>query len=141
MRAGELMLTSGRHIRLMELSQELTYEGLLEGLPTAERNAHKLQWLPTSKIAGSSLRAYLVTPVQRPIEYRGKYPFGTPQELPRVTCIGRFTSLDTARDASQDYSSLRIIWFQDEYAFPIDPEVLPQILAVPWNDVAHDLEY
>ena len=39
---GALKLTTGRTIGLRALDQRLVYEGLLEGLPTRERNRQKI---------------------------------------------------------------------------------------------------
>ena len=127
-KAGELDLLSGRRIYLLELRQYLTYEGLLEGLPTAERNKQRLERLVAEyrdkPYAGGP---YLIRPAERPIEYnRGgePYPFGTPSALPAVTCVGRFDSLQPARNQSSELSGLVVIWFQEEFAFPIDPAVV-----------------
>jgi hypothetical protein len=141
MRHGEITLTSGRQIYLKTLLQEITYDGLLEGAPTVEMNNRIIERHMKSSSAGSGLPPYLIVPVERPIEYDGKYPFGTPASLPIVVCIGRFTSLSPARDKTQDYSSLRIIWFQDDFVFPIAPDVLHKITNLPWDDRAHDLQY
>ena len=46
-KTGELDLSSGRRLSLRELQQYLTYEGLLEGLSTVERNKHRLGRLVT----------------------------------------------------------------------------------------------
>ena len=31
-----------------------------------------------------------------------------------------------------------LVWFQENFAFPIDPEVMAQIRALDWNTVAVD---
>ncbi len=50
------------------------------------------------------------------------------------------TSPEPARDPLQDYSVLTVIWFQDDFAFPIDPQVLEQIRALDWEQLAQDFE-
>jgi len=136
---ASITLASGRTIALVALDQSVTYEGLLEGIPTVEMNARRVAWLVKGGHAGSSLAPYLVPPKERLIEHQG-YPFGTPAALPRVTCVARFQSRDVARDARCDYSELRIIWFQESFALPIDPEVLEHIRDIRWEEHAHDLE-
>jgi len=37
-KAGRIELSTGRELGLQELTQQLTYEGLLEGLPTTKIN-------------------------------------------------------------------------------------------------------
>ncbi|WP_406699853.1 hypothetical protein V5E97_13490 [Singulisphaera sp. Ch08] len=144
-KTGQLDLPSGRRLYLCELRQYLTYEGLLEGLPTVERNKKCLEQLVANHrgklYAGEP---YLVRPTETPIEYNrdGKpYPFGIPSALPAVTCIGRFESRQPARNESSDQSTLVIIWFQDEFAFPIDPSVVVQILAIDWETHAADTDF
>lgn len=144
-KAGEIDMPSGRRLYLRELRQYLTYEGLLEGLPTAERNKQRLEQLVTEhREKPYEGGPYLIRPTETPIEYnRGgeTYPFGTPSALPSVTCIGRFDSLQPARDQSSDLSGLVVIWFQDEFAFPIDPTVVAQLLAIDWDAHAADMSY
>ena len=144
-KAGELDMPSGRRLYIRELRQYLTYEGLLEGLPTAERNKQRLELLVVEHRNKPYYgRPYLIRPTEMPIEYNrdGRpYPFGTPSALPSVTCIGRCESLDPARDKNCDLSGLVVIWFQEEFAFPIDQAVIAQILAVDWNAHAADFSH
>lgn len=58
--------------------------------------------------------------------------------LPHILCTARFRSLKPARDREADYSELAVSWFQDEFAFPIDPSILQQIIAIDWNSLASD---
>lgn len=131
-----ITLAAGRRIELAQLDQELTYEGLLEGVPDAESNRRRIECLLRSDRAGSKLTPYLIAPIENPVA-----PDDPRTMLPEVTCIGRFRSLKPARDRTCDYSSLRIIWFQDEFAPPIDARVLEHIVALPWDERAHDLEF
>lgn len=140
--AIKIELPLGRTIYLKELRQYFTYEGLLEGLPTVEMNKRKLVYLfkEEAKKIDPQL-PYLLVPDETPIEYDRKYPFGTPSALPSITCIGRFQSLSPARDAKMDASELVIIWFQPEFAIPINPSIVTQIQAIDWDQHANDYEY
>ena len=145
-KASELDLPSGRKLYLRELRQVLTYEGLLAGLPTVEMNQRQLERLVAEhRDKPYDGEPYLIRPTEKPIPYQHRdgrpYPFGTPSALPAVTCIGRFRSLQTVRDKSCDYSGLVLIWLQDDFAFPIDPAVFAQILAIDWEAHATDMEY
>src|SRR5579872_3207172 len=142
--ALQIDLPSGRRLYLKELRQYLTYEGLLEGLPTAERNKQRLERLVAEHrdkpYAGGP---YLIRPTETPIEYNRDghpYPFGTPSALPSVTCIGRFDSLKPARNQASDFSGLVVIWLQEEFAFPIDPIVTAQLLEINWEKHAADMD-
>ena len=144
-KTGEFDLSSGRRIYLRGLRQYLTYEGLLEGLPTAERNKEVLERLiDDNRYKPDGGGSYLIHPTETPIDFSAAgrpYPFGTPSALPAVTCIGRFASLEPARNASSDMSRLVVIWFQEEFAFPIDPDVVARLKALDWETLGVDMDY
>jgi len=141
-RVGQFVLRSGRTVYLRSLKQWEFYEGLLEGLPTVEMNRKAL-----ARIIAENQQPYgephLIQPKEESVEYiEGKvYPFGTPAAFPGVTCVGRFNSLSPARDKAKDYSGLVVIWFQHDFAFPIDAEVLKNLEVIDWEKHAVDMEY
>lgn len=57
---------------------------------------------------------------------------GTPARLASVTCIARFDS-DGQVGTDDIWSVLRVIWFQDEFAFPIAERARAQIVAIDWE--------
>jgi hypothetical protein len=134
-------LSNGRTIGLQSLKQWAVYAGLLEGLPTRQRNHAELKRLVEEVGRQDGRAPLLITPVQEPIEYEGRYPFGEPARLPSIGCIGRFHSHEPASDSSKDCSDLTIIWFQDDYAFPLSPEVERAIVTVDWDALARDGAY
>ncbi len=140
---GQIQLVSGRTIYLRSLRQWQIYAGLLNGLPTVEMNSRLIESLVSEEGKRWGVEPHVLPPVVRPIEYRSgeKYPFGEPAALPEVGCVAYFTSLEPARDRGQDYSAMLIIWFQDEYALPIDPGVLNGIQALDWERLATDDRY
>jgi hypothetical protein len=79
----------------------------------------------------------VIEPVQTPIKYDGRYPFGEPASLPAIACVADFTSTGK----SWEYrSSLTVIWFQAEYAFPLDVNVEAALLALDWDRLAAQSE-
>ena len=134
-------LSTGRIVYLRFLEQWEVYAGLLEGLPTREGNEAELKLLVDEARQRDGHDPFLIKPTQRPLENDGPYPFGEPAALPEIGCIGRFHSTPAARDASKYYSALTIIWFQDDYAFPISPDVERAIVAVDWERLARDDDY
>lgn len=141
---GAIDLIAGRRIYLVELRQYQTYEGLIEGLPTAERNQQRITALVEQyRDQPYPGDPYLIPAIERPIEFNHNrpYPFGTPSALPAVTCIGRFTSTMPALGGPADYSALVILWWQDDYAFPIDPAIFEQFRGHDWIRNAVDLYY
>lgn len=143
MASYEIRLHNGRQIYLKELEQRLTYEGLLEGLPTRQMNARQLQAQTTpTNCFRVAFTPHLIEPEQEPLEWTRDrpYPFGDPAALPPVWCRGRFESFETARDPSQERSGLIIVWFQHEWALPVDAQVLERVKALNWNGIASDYE-
>jgi hypothetical protein len=55
--------------------------------------------------------------------------------------VGVFDSFPPARDQLEHGSSLTIVWFQENFALPIDKTVLDSIQAIDWNAVAWDWSY
>jgi len=127
-------LASGRIIDLLALDQYYTYEGLLAGIPTREMNQDMMDRLIAEYARPAEYGVpLLLEPEQKPIDVSERRPtLGTPARLPSVTCIGRFNS-DGQFGTDDIWSVLRVIWFQDEFAFPIEDRVLQQIAVIDWE--------
>jgi uncharacterized protein (TIGR02996 family) len=140
----EICLRSGRAVSLRALRQFRVYEGLLEGLPTTQLNQQIIDELLAQEREGpAGGEPYLIRPVETPLEYpRDRpYPFGQPRGLPPIACVGRFHSFQPAREPWRHYSELVVIWFQAEFALPIDPQVWEQFLSIDWDQHAADYDY
>jgi hypothetical protein len=136
---GVVQLSSGRVLHLYALRQWEVYEGLLEGAPTVERNKKTVEHVLKEESAAGYGAVYRIRPVETPLPYHGgKHPFGEPASLPSVGCVGRFKSLQPARDKGQDYSTLTVVWFQEKLAFPIERKVLKELRAIDWDQHATD---
>jgi hypothetical protein len=131
-----IQLGSGREIHLSSLNQSWTYEGLLEGLPTREMNRRRIEGVVAEERAKSH-GVWVVPPYETPIPYDGRYPFGEPARLPYVQCIAEFRS--PGGDLVTD-SRLTIVWFQEEFALPIDATILEQIRRIDWSELAEFYE-
>lgn len=79
---------------------------------------------------------WLLQPREVPLD-EPNFRFGTPARIPGVVCRAELTSFQPARD----YSSLTVVWFQSDFAFPIAPAVLQRLHAIDWNRHAADLEF
>jgi hypothetical protein len=133
------VLASGREIQLTELRQEAVYFGLLEGLPTREMNQEQIDRLIEQTTERTGLAPHLIEPVQTPIVLKGKpYPFGDPARLPDIACVADFMS--TGRDVRY-FTSLTVIWFQDDYAFPLGESMRAALHALDWDAHAHESEW
>lgn len=145
----ELKLTCGREIILREINQQQTYWGMLGGHPSdTSNNSMVKNALKVAKqhCVGNEAGPFLVPPKRRNfmreeadmddvIASRSRKV----EWLPLVRCIGVFSSSRPARDPSQDESHLTIVWFQDNFAMPIDPEILDEIRSVNWDKLATDI--
>ncbi len=124
------------------LHQWRTYGGLLEGLPTDRMNEEILKRVVEEARKHTYTHAvYIITPEQTPIPYEKKYPFGTPMQMPGITCVANFTSNQPARNQEMDGSTLTIVWYQDSYAFPVSQPILDQFREIPWSKFAEDFDY
>jgi len=85
---------------------------------------------------------YLIAAVETPIEYHRErpYPFGEPARLPAIQCFGRWESYEYG-DPAFDYSTLAVVWFQQEFALPIDENIISSIREIDWEKVAHKGEH
>jgi hypothetical protein len=127
-------LVTGRTIELLAIDQSPTYEGLLLGIPTRETNQSDMDRLVVRYIQpGGYGVPLLLEPEQRPIDVSRRVPpAGTPAALPAITCIARFMS-DKLQGGDDIWSVLRVIWFQDHFAFPIEERALLQIAEMDWE--------
>lgn len=145
-KTGEIVLTSGREIGLISLNQSFTHHGLLEGAPTARMNQEIIdRAVQEERNKQHSRTPYLIPPAQTPITFPGstRYPFGEPMRIPSILCIARYVSRLPAHDPSDPmlyYSQLSVIWFQEDFAFPIEGAVLEALSQIDWEKLAYDVE-
>jgi hypothetical protein len=138
----EVVIDNNIQVSIKSIKQRLTYDGLLEGLPTKEMNRRILDAvIEDAKKFCQLNEVYLIEPEQKSIEYNGRYSFGEPAQLPSVICIVELCSYSVFKDKTKDYSALGLIWFQDNFMFPIDSNILKKIKAVPFNKVCEELNY
>lgn len=138
---NEFHLQDGRRIRLTAIEQWGTYSGLLEGVPTMEMNQRLIRRAMEGARERFHFEPYLIPPVEVPIELGRSYPFGTPASIPEITCVSCFDCFDTIRDKSMHGSLLPIVWFQADFAFPIEDAIEEQIRALDWKSLASDFGY
>jgi hypothetical protein len=131
-----ITLRSGRSVTIESLTQSQTYAGWLEDKPRAEINERIIDAAvpPRAVLIRPLRRPYLKTPDETPD------PGGATEWLPLVTCTARLTSTQGAKSASPEGSFLTVVWYQDEFALPIEPSVLAQISELPWESLASDQE-
>lgn len=142
----EIPLNTGRRIYLQHLNQSPTYEGLLLGLPSRELNEALVNEFQQKAL--ETLRvgyAHVITPTvlevdctpERRQSYleRGKHV----ERIPAIGCTALFHSSGVRRKDDPDIaigSVLAVVWFQDDFALPIDPRVVTQIKKIRWSHLA-----
>jgi hypothetical protein len=130
-------------IRLIALHQSLVYSGLIEGVPHEEMNERLIEGsVRDARKAFGHEEPFLIVPVQEPLDIGREYPFGKPATIPGVQCIAYFQCLfPTPRDPARAYSAMTVVWFQKQFAMPIDEEVLAKIQAIDWLTLATNAEW
>jgi len=129
----EFIIEKDQTAILISLHQFYTYEGLYAGLPTEELNEKIMSSLKNlAKKIFYIDGFYLIPPEQTPIPYSGEYRHGKPSGMPPITCLAKCYSGATA---------LTIAWYQDNFAFPIDAEILEKIKEIPWSEVAGETDW
>lgn len=129
-------------IELISLNQSLVYAGLLEGVPHEEMNNRLIDGaVRDARKAFGDSEPFLIRPDQTPLDIGRDYPFGKPETIPSVQCIGYFYCFfPTPAGQSGDYSSMTMVWFQNNFAMPIDADVLDKITATDWPKLATNAE-
>lgn len=143
-----LRLNSGREIRLDKFTQSHTYAGL-DGSPSRRMNKslidREVAQPPWQLFAGK--KPFLIDPIEIDIctgDVLPKVAVLTDQEnsrgafLPSIMCVAALFSLSPVRDRDKFFSSVWAIWFQYDFAFPIDPEIVEKIRAIDWDLLAVD---
>lgn len=138
---ADLTFGGGLVCRVLEIRQRRTYEGLLEGIPTVEMNSGIIASAVREAEEAFRLPVEAIRPAQEPIQLSRPYPFGEPAKIPGVMVLARFNCSEYARDQAADYSSLGVVWFQEEFAFPIAEDIRKRVAEIQWRDVAKDLEW
>ncbi|RKE21510.1 hypothetical protein [Streptomyces sp. TLI_171] len=137
----QVLLSSGRSIRLDEVKMSSTYGGMLEGYPCPRVNDWNVEYLRGAAARQyPSLPVHLVEPVREQPEdgYQGR--LGPEERLPAVRCVGLFSSRP-ARRADADFSQLVVVWWQPGPELSAPAEAVPGLAELPWEELAEDCEY
>jgi hypothetical protein len=136
----KITFLSGRIASLVELTQSLTYAGLLAGLPNSRINQHQIDDLIKEgrRIHIGGREPVLIDPNIKTIEHIRSGQTVQELRLPDICCAARFESGALLRANSEPYSSLVIVWFHDELAMPIATDIEQQMAKIDWEKDAVD---
>lgn len=134
--SNKLTLHDGTVIWMTVLNQSRTYEGLIEGAPTAQMNSSIMAAALSSAQASWKDAAQLIKPKEIPISLSRPYPFGKPARIPGVQCVSRWCSQFESRGELDGSAECTIVWYQTHFALPIDEAVVAQIQKLDWQTVS-----
>lgn len=137
-------IASDNHVlQLMSLEQHRETL-LLAGFPT-RREASFAVRRALNEAAAGALPVVLIAPAQRVLALESGLQDGDPPDpdeervlLPPIRCLGHFRSSPLDPRSGARHSELSILWWQDVWASPIDPDVHKAIAAVDWQRYARD---
>lgn len=156
-----ITLNSGRVINMQTIYQGLAYSYVLEGIPYGPDyqrtvNLH-LKWaqdrypdrrivvleprlrpLGIAEVELQRLRT-LSQSKESDVPGRAGINYPEPVSIGSVCCRALFESKPINGDVYM-LSQLMVLWFQDGFAMPIDPQVIEQIQALDWDAVAEDVD-
>ena len=136
-------LLDGRVIALREWHQYAVYEGTLCGVPPDPEDNLIAALKAAQRIFPScGDRPVMLEPCIHTATFETspkKKPFPYPLVwLPKVCTIARFESAAPARESAHVYSSLVVVWFQDDYGLPNDRHAFEQLRRLDWLANATD---
>jgi hypothetical protein len=137
---GNIFVDGYRKIKLVDLSQSKTYKNLIEGVPNKELNDRLVERI-VAVVREETNNFVLIQPKRIKAEINDIYPFRERENLPDVSCVAEFRSIEPARDKKSDGSWLKIVWFQNNFALPIDKDIENEISNINWEENAADIYY
>ena len=61
--------------------------------------------------------------------------------LPSMVCVVLLFYFQPVHNSKKYSSILTAVWFQKEYALPIDNEIVERFKELPWSKLAEDFDY
>lgn len=128
-------------VQIDQLFQYKTYLGLMLGIPGKNENDRYIA--AAGEKAGELFTGWPVKVIQphrikledeKYSEHRKD-----PERLPWVVCIADLSRTKPVKDG--DLSCGVLVWWQDEPAFPIDPDIAAIIKNIRWDSFAKDGEF
>ena len=128
-----LIVEGDKEMVIYSFDQQKTYNALNSEKPNKQINANILN-LEKNR-SGNGKGTYLIEPPRMKIPFFKIYK----RTLPSVTCR-IYVKFDGVID-NCDFSSLTIVWFQDDFAFPIENKILKKIKEIPYSLVCNKYSY
>jgi len=123
------------HPDIQRLVQRRTYYTVLEGVPDPAINRRMLQHTEAEARRYFGIERIHLIP---PVETIQKTATREMAFLPATICMAELSHHQPMKDQNMEHSRMVLIWFQDEYAFPIAPDILEKIAALEWKTHSED---
>ena len=138
---NELTVEKNINVSIQGFYQWPIYRGLLEGVPYNIKNDRILKGVPddAKKLCGDK-PVHIIEPTQTPIPYEGRHPLGVPMSLPPIICVADLICFQPVR-VFGEATVLIVVWFQNEYAFPIDIDIINKLKKLPWSKLADEFGF
>ena len=142
----EFRLSGGREVFLTRIQQHWTYGGMLCGLPFDPEMSVVRAIAEAQKWDGRFHGVPVVIPATivsgtLPADKNPRFAQFGPTAwsmLPQVTTFAIFQSLETARNHSEVYSSVLIVWWQTQFGIPRETDLLDRLRSIDWVKHAKD---
>lgn len=139
----KITLVTGRCIKLLSLDQKLTYGAIVLNPPADIYNNHIVK--TASSHNEYEPKPYLISPLFINSRIINPMSDSTYNYLPEITCIAEFgdthAPTNQARDEKDYWSWLKIVWFQQCFALPIDPDIVEKIQNIDWDHYATNTDF
>lgn len=138
----KIIIDQDLEVIIVEIKQYHTYRNLLEGIPNTRLNKIIVdRTIKEAKELFDLQNIHLIDPILTPIKYDGNYPFGRTESLPEITCMVELKCHSAFKSENMDYSGLGLVWFQENYVFPIEKTITEYIETIPYRKECEEFSY
>ncbi len=139
-----IIIDNDLEVEIEALSQFKTYRNVIYGYPTERRNNWLIKdILESAHKTNNPQSVYLIQPehkIMDDIIRKNGNPLDICKVIPDIECHLEVRSKKIFTDENESYSKMLIIWFQDEFAFPIDPIIIEKIKTIPYRKLCFSFE-
>jgi len=128
---NKLTLTNNIEVEITKIYQMKTYDSLIEGIADKEFNDDLL-----IDIKQRAKRVFFNDAIHI-IDSR----LNEDDDFSSFTVILELTSFQTFKDLDKDFSSLIVVCFQDQFAFPISNKNLYHIKEIPFGLLCNEYKF
>ncbi len=125
-----IIIDNDLEVEIEALSQFKTYRNVIYGYPTERRNNWLIKnILESAHKTNNPQSVYLIQPEHKILDD----VIPKCKVIPDIECHLEVRSKIIFNDKNESDSQMLIIWFQDEFAFPIDPIIIEKIKTIPYR--------